>query len=303
MSKSVGIIDIGTNTVLCLKADISNGIKIISDNRFHYRAGRRLDEAGNISNEYKTGLRKAILSALRIIQDCAEIKITASEVLRKPKDGANFAKELSSEINHHIEIISPQKEAELSFLGAVGELENSTETLAVVDIGGGSTELAIGRNGKLDDWAGIKIGAVTISELVGYGKPVESYLEIANKTFAESDFAELLNPAPDRMVVVGGSAVAIAAIMAKLDTFQPDKLKEFEIKKDNLVRLLGKLESMAIDNRKQVMVFDRQRADIIVAGGAIVLSFMKYFGFKKMQISINGLRHGLLLEQFSQLNA
>jgi len=297
--KTAGVIDIGTNTVLCLKASIAeNGINIISDNRFHYRAGKRLDETGNISSEYKVGMKNAVCKALDILTDCSEIKITATEVLRKPKDGAEFASKLSEEIGHHVEIINPQREAELSFKGATWGIETHGETIAVLDVGGGSSELAVGVDGKLKSWSGVKMGAVTACELAGYEQPVDSYKEIADKAFGESDFSELLDPVPDKMLVVGGSAVAVAAILANLDEFQPEKLKDFIILEEVLALLTETLASMTIEQRKKTMIFDPERADIIVSGASILLSFMKIFGFNEIIVSTNGLRHGLFLEHF-----
>ncbi len=298
--KTAGVIDIGTNTVLCLKAAIDeNGIKIFSDNRFHYRAGRRLDEAGNISSEYKAGMINAVHKALDTLRDCSVIKITATEVLRKPKDGAEFAGKLSEEIGRPIEIIDPRKEAELSFKGATWGIKAPGKTVAVVDIGGGSSELAVGVDGKLKSWSGVKLGAVTACELAGYEQPVDAYREIADEIFTKSDFSRLLDPVPDKMLVVGGSATAVAAILANLDEFQTEKLKEFSILEEILALLTETLASMTIGQRKKIMVFDPERADIIVSGASILLSFMKIFGFNIINVSTNGLRHGLFLEHFS----
>ncbi len=189
MSK-VGIIDIGTNTVLCLKASVNDdSIDILFDSRFHYRAGRRLDSAGNIAEEYRTGLRRALISAMSTIDDCESIKIVATEVLRKPKDGVSFAKELSSEINRTIEIIEPQREAELSYFGATHNLEDISGKVTMIDIGGGSSELAVGSNGELENWSGVRMGAVSINEAVGYEKPLDEYIRHADTIFDKSDFS------------------------------------------------------------------------------------------------------------------
>ena len=297
--KTFGVIDIGTNTILCLKASIINHeINIISDSRFHYRAGKRLDEVGNISSQYKTGMKNAVSKALEIVKDCSDVKITATEVLRKPKDGHEFAAKLSDEINIPIEIIDSQKEAELSFRGAVYQLEDIEGTVGVLDVGGGSTELAVGSGKRLLDWTGVKLGAVSICELAGYGKPVDDYLSLADRTFMESDFSKLLKNIPDRMIVVGGTAVSVAAILAQLEEFNPEKLNDFVLLESVLALLLETLALTPAKKLRKLMAFDPERADIIVGGGAILLSFMRKYGFNEIQVSINGLRHGLLLEHF-----
>jgi len=295
----VAVIDIGTNTVLCLKASVhEDSIDVIFDSRFHYRSGQRLDNYGNISPEYKTGLRRALLSAMTTLTDCSDIKIVATEVLRKPKDGLAFASELAEEIGYPIEIISPQREAELSFYGATYELTSENETITMIDVGGGSSELATGIGGKLERWSGVKIGAVSLSEAVGYEKPLDDYLEYAGEVFDKSDFGELLKPKPSRMIVVGGSASTLAAILNDQQVFDPDKIQGFEIRLDILELLMVNLSTMKLAKRKEIIAFDTQRAEIIVPGGAIILAFMKKYDFRVVSVSPKGLRHGLLLEHF-----
>jgi exopolyphosphatase/guanosine-5'-triphosphate,3'-diphosphate pyrophosphatase len=300
----VGIIDIGTNTVLCLKASVDKGnIEYLSDNRYHYRAGKRLDENGNLSAEYKTGMKQALKTAISTLTDCFEIKIVATEVLRKPKDGQACADEFAAEIGWPITIIDSQYEAELSFYGATSGIIKPTEKVAMIDIGGGSSELAIGKGDKLETWSGVKLGAVAISEAVGYEKSLDEYLEHATRIFDQSDFAGLLKSKTDRMLIVGGSAVAIAAILADLREFQPEKIEGFIIRQDILWLLMENLSTMSLETRMEIMPFDSRRADIIVGGGAIILAFMRKYGFEAAEISIKGLRHGILLEHFIQLNA
>ena len=300
----IGIIDIGTNTVLCLKASVKKGnIEFLSDTRYHYRAGRRLDDKGNLSPEYKNGMRYALRSAINTLIGCSELKIVATEVLRKPHDGQACADEFAGEIGWPIIIVDPQYEAELSFRGAIFEIIKPNEKVAVIDIGGGSSELAIGSGDKLEAWSGVKLGAVSISETVGYEKSLDEYLAQAIKFFDQSDFADLLKSKTGRMLIVGGSAVAIASILADLKEFQPEKIEGFIIRQDILGLLMENLSTMSLEKRREIMPFDSKRADIIVGGGAIILAFMRNYGFEAAEISTKGLRHGILLEHFAQLNA
>jgi len=300
----VGIIDIGTNTVLCLRASINKGsIEFLSDDRFHYRAGKRLDKNGNLSPEYKNGMKRALITAMSKLTACTEIKIVATEVLRKPLDGQACADEFAGEIGQPITIIDPQYEAELSFRGATSEIIKPVEKVAVIDIGGGSSELAVGKGNELETWSGVKLGAVSISEAVGYEKSLDEYLAQATKVFDQSDFADLLKLKTDRMLIVGGSAVAVASILANLKEFQPEKIEGFIIRQDILALLMESLSTMSIEKRTGIMPFDSKRADIIVGGGAIILAFMRKYVFEAAEISTKGLRHGILLEHFAQLNA
>lgn len=295
--KMLGVIDIGTNTILCLKASMDkNGVNIIFDKRFHYRAGKRLDEKGNISSEYKTSLKKTLLSALKALGNCSKIRIVATEVLRKPEDGSVFARELSNQIGHHIEIIDPQREAELSFLGATYGIGFGGEYISVLDVGGGSSELAVGRDDKLIDWSSVKLGAVVACETSGYEKRFNEYMDIAIKAFQSSDFSRLLALPIQQKLVVGGSAVAIAAMLSGQKEYDPQKLQGYVIRRDTLVPLLDKLGRMTIDERKKAMVFDAERVDIIVGGGAIILAFMEYADIPALFVSTRGLRYGLLKE-------
>jgi exopolyphosphatase/guanosine-5'-triphosphate,3'-diphosphate pyrophosphatase len=295
--KSIGIIDIGTNTILGLKAIIDRpNVQIISDQRFHYRAGKRLDDAGNISLAYKSGMRDAVKAALVSLGDCAIIKIVATEVLRKPKDGAQFAEELSSEIGYLIDIIEPQREAELNFKGVVFDLPDSGNPLAIIDVGGGSTELALGMNKKFVGWSSIQLGAVFMAELIGYEKPTGDYLKAATQFFDNSDFYKIIKPGIERVAAVGGSAVALTGILMGLKEFEPEKIQGFNFEQEAISLILDKLASLSLEERKKLMTFDPQRADIIIGGGAIILAFMRRFNIGHIEVSTRGLRHGILCE-------
>jgi exopolyphosphatase / guanosine-5'-triphosphate,3'-diphosphate pyrophosphatase len=302
--KSVGVIDIGTNTILCLKAFlIDNRIDIIFDKRYHYRAGRRLDDDGNISFDYKNSLSQTAAIALKDLADCAHIKIVATEVFRRPKDGAAFAKELSAQIGRNIEIIDPRREAELSFSGALYDENEIKGRIAVIDVGGGSTELALGLDGKLTDWSGVKIGAVAISEAVGFNQPASQYIGYAANTFRYSNFLDLLTPKPDKIIAVGGSAVALAGLSVGLKIFQPEKIQGQRIGGEALRKMLEQIAGINLKQREELMAFDPQRADIIVGGGCIILAFMELAAISEIVISAYGLRYGLLREIAAEINA
>ncbi|NLI15203.1 MAG: hypothetical protein GX409_02830 [candidate division Zixibacteria bacterium] len=301
---TIGIIDIGTNTILCLKGIIHDGkFDIVFDRRYHYRAGKRFDDVENISLEYKTNLRLALLTAVSSINDCDKIKIVATEIFRRPKDGCMYAEQLSAELGYPIEIIDNQREAELSFKGAISGFGNLSGKIGVIDIGGGSTEIAVGENQKLLSWSGLKIGAVAIREAVGYDCPLDSYLTYAVDTFRHSNFVDILNPSPDKMVIVGGTAVAVAGLTIGLREFEPERLQGWEIDVLSLKHLLEKLAAMDIDNRKKLMAFEPERADIIISGGAIILAFMRFAAIDTLKVSTRGLRYGLLEEIGRQFNA
>lgn len=301
---TIGIIDIGTNTILYLKASIiGRQPDILFDQRYHYRAGKRFDKSGNISIEYKTNLRQALSAALNSIRDCDIVKLVATEVFRRPKDGVEFARSLWEEFGYPIEIIDHQKEACLSYKGAISGFANLIGRIAVIDIGGGSTELAIGDEGGLLSWSGLKIGAVAVGEAVGYEAPVEHYLAYAEDTFRHSNFLDLLNPCPQITLIVGGTGVAIAGLLADIDEFCPDRLQGWEISRPALKQLLVELAEMPPTKRQAIMSFDPQRADIIVSGGAIVLAFMSFAEIDTIRVSTRGLRYGLLEEIVRQFSA
>jgi exopolyphosphatase/guanosine-5'-triphosphate,3'-diphosphate pyrophosphatase len=128
-------------------------------------------------------------------------------------------------------------------------------------------------------------------------------MPMAIRLFNESEFADILDPRPGRIIVVGGSAVAIAAILADLKEFSAAGIQGYVIQKDILTLLLYNLGAMTVEKRQEIIPFDSQRADIIVGGGSIMLAFMQVYNFQSVEISTNGLRHGYLLELFGQLNA
>ncbi len=303
--KLYGAIDIGTNTVLSLAGYMDkDNLRVIVDNRHHYRAGVRYDSDGNLSAEYKQRLRSALRIALSELADCGtDLRIVATEVLRRAKDGDAFALSLSSEFGVKVEIISPAKEAALGFLGATNAVDAGDGLNAVIDVGGGSTELAIGIGKKMRDWRSIGLGAVALAEEIGYEMPPDRYLERAGSLFESSDFRRLLAGGSISVYAIGGSAVTLALYSAGFKVFPDTWPKGLRLEAGGLKRCLIELSSMTIDKRREAIPFDTPRADIIVPGGAILSSFMKSFGVDSMMVSPGGLRHGLLLEQIGRLSA
>ncbi len=100
------------------------------------------------------------------------------------------------------------------------------------------------------------------------------------------------------MIIVGGTAVTLAAILNQQKTFNAEEIEGFEFNREVLTLLLESLALMSHEKRKKALVFDQERADIIVGGGAIVLSFMNKYDISTVKISTSGLRHGLLLELY-----
>ncbi len=303
--KLYGAIDIGTNTVLCLAGYMEEGnLRVVIDSRYHYRAGRRYDAAGNLSTEYKQRLHQALQNAINELAECGDaLRMVATEVLRRAEDGADYAAALSREFGVNIEIISPEKEAALGFLGATHNLAAGDEPVAVLDVGGGSTELAVGAGRKIRDWQSIKIGAAALAEEVGYEKPLERYLERADYLLKASAYGRMLAANPFSIIAIGGSAVTLAIYGAGLGKYPDSWPNGLGFKAAELNSWLRKLASMKIDERREAISFDCARADIVVPGGAILMSFMNNFKVDFMTVSPGGLRYGLLLEQFGRIKA
>lgn len=292
-----GVIDIGTNSILYLKASVSQGdVEIVFDRQLHHRAGRWLDAAGNISPEYKAGMSQALVSALDALGDCSKIVIVATEVLRKPADGQKYAEVFSEQIGHRIQIIDPYREAELSFSGASADIQPGGGMLAVIDVGGGSTELSVGGVCRLDDWASMEFGAVVACEKSGYEKPASEYIDVAEKMIRRSALFRLFDKQILLTVAVGGSAVAMAALLLGQSSYNMRQIHNSTIRRADLAALLDQLSRMTIIERKRLMTFDSERADIIVGGGAILLAFMRIFALDTLNVSTKGLRYGLLRE-------
>lgn len=299
-------IDIGTNTVLLLIADVDSSGKIstVHEEQRIIRLGKNVDAERNISEEGLDRCAAVLQTYKKIAEDYSCKKITAcgTSALRDANNREWFLNEIKNKTGIFIEILSGNDEALWTYEGGrlvLRENPDDASEILVVDIGGGSTEFILGKKDAISRKISLDIGAVRLTE-----KFIQSDPAGASEATALSQYvAHLLK---DRLhefrvndnnhaIGVAGTVTTLAAMEQKMERYRPDKINGYIITKDSLQKTLDELRPTTLTQRKSIQGLQPERADVIFAGAMILNEVMHYFRLPEITVSDYGLRYGLIL--------
>ena len=184
-----------------------------------------------------------------------------------------------------VELISGAREAELIFHGVSSDPEWMGAPLLVVDVGGGSAEFIQGRDGKMELFQSLPLGALRLTEQFGEGKLAE----------LREHLRAVLRPALAAYGISGGRMIGTGGTITTFARMQHGQVDHTTISQDALLGLVEQLDAMPLAERKKVAGLPAERADIIVAGGAVFLVAMEMLGVAELTVSVRNLRYGALL--------
>lgn len=321
--KRYGAIDVGTNSTRLLIAELYDGGALLEPVLHKVRI-TRFGEGVNTTHFINEKAAHRTLDALR--EYSADLKrymvqhvmAVATSAARDGENAEEVLAELAAASDLPIpRIISGQEEAFLTYMGAVRGLGQSPsyrwrrKTLQgaiVVDIGGGSTEIIGKVNGgefepsseSLKGFS-IDVGAVRLSEGFIYHDPIsdEEYSTlIAHIRDKLAPVAEEFNKKESggaRLLVgVGGTATSAAAIQQELDEYSRDKVHGYNLTRSDVARILQSLKEMSLEARRRVKGLQPERADVIVAGMAILLTCMECLEANALVVSESDILEGLI---------
>lgn len=291
------VIGIGSNSLRMLLADISG-------NEFHrikrYRAGLRtfaaLDSDGNIQNEMiRDACRSVSGFAAEARNEGAEtVHLFATSAIRDAKNQQVFIDAIEQETSLKVEICSGDLEARLSFIGGAG-----FESAGLIDIGGGSTEIACGENGNVSFAESLQMGAVRFYRLQPiYDIPTaQVVVKLAAKTLKPVKDM-LTNCAYPKWVGVGGTFTTIAALAQQIPWDDRKRIHRYPLSIEAVEDVMNRLAPMPLEMRLALPSLQPQRADIVVHGIAILLACMQEIGISSIQVSEYGNLEGYLKSKY-----
>lgn len=292
-------IDIGTNTALMVVADRDeNGTyTVLADIHELPRLGEGLSSSGLISAAAIERARRSMQRFRSVLESYpnVRVRVVATSAMREARNGSDVSALLSAELGHPIEVISGQQEAYLTFLGSVG---TSSEPTLMIDIGGGSTEYAIGVDGHVSFSTSIPIGAVKFTELFGVDRP----MPVAAIRKASSLITDALAPyrhhlAPvQRCVGVAGTPVALAMIDTGQMMYEAQRLDGHVMSRARVGELSSMLCSLSLDQVRAIPGLHERRADIVPLGSVILHASLSALGIDAVEARTTGLRYGAMLE-------
>jgi exopolyphosphatase/guanosine-5'-triphosphate,3'-diphosphate pyrophosphatase len=298
-------IDVGTNTLLCLIADIrdTGRFRVLDDLAEIARLGQGVDQTGVIS---AAGEERAMAILARYRDRCNDLgveQITAvgTSALRDAKNSSQVRARIRDALDIDIRVISGAEEAGYSFLAVQRGLSHLDRELVVIDIGGGSTEIILGNEHGVSRALSIDVGSVRLTERYLHSDPVRADEVIALRAAIEAHLqviqCEIIAQANSASLVgIAGTFTTLAAIEKKLTRYSPNQVHGSVLNLSEVKRQVDMLQRLSIAERKQIAGLEPKRADVIFAGAYLIDNIMELFGARHVIVSDQGVRYGLLHE-------
>jgi len=209
----------------------------------------------------------------------SDTRMVATSATRDAANRADFTEMVRSTLGQDPEVISGDEEADLSFAGAVGELDPATGPFLVVDIGGGSTELVVGTRhrgqNQITGSVSLDIGCVRITERILRSDPPTAAERDEATRWARAMLRGGLDALPvgsvRRLVPVSGTATTVAAAALKLPSYDPARIHLSTVSADQVHKVAGFLMGANRSHRAALGYLHPGRVDVI-GGGALILS-------------------------------
>jgi exopolyphosphatase/guanosine-5'-triphosphate,3'-diphosphate pyrophosphatase len=281
-------IDIGSNTTRVLVAEPQEGLlRKVLEQRAYTRIDKASKRKGKIVPEKIGELADVVDTQVRLAQEmeAEAIRVVATAAIREAKNTSDVVAEITRVSGFPVEVLSEQEEGRLAFLGASKTLGHPVDgELAVVDVGGGSTEIVFG---SVD--AGVR---EVLSFKIGSGNLAEDFLandppsagEIRSLRDKIADFFEDVEvDQPDQAVAVGGSATSLRTLVGAVLEYETLERAVRVLAGDPIIEVAKKFE------------LDPRRVRILPAGVLLLEKLSELLG-RPLQIGKGGLREGVILE-------
>ena len=297
MKKS--LISVGTNSTRALVAEIGDGSPhALLQRSTGTRIGEGLKERGHIGEEPMQRTLEAIRDHLHAVKAyTSNLQVIATSAVRRADNSDLFVQRVREITNVTPQIISGEEEANCSYTGAVSGIENASKRrYGVADLGGGSTEYAIGIGTRPQRVISCEIGAVRLTEAVpalngAHGEITQAEIDRAKNlsfdaTSALADFEPV-----DRLIFVGGTATTVIWLLwGNRDLFE-----YADLSRSDLSHAIEQLRALDLEARKRLPGMNPQRADILLAGSLILEVLFERIGHDRAAVSTNDVLMGFLL--------
>jgi exopolyphosphatase/guanosine-5'-triphosphate,3'-diphosphate pyrophosphatase len=304
-----GAIDLGTNNCrLLIAKPTTDGFRVIDAFSRIVRLGEGLSASGELS---EAAIRRSI-AALRICADkiarrgVTRLRCVATEACRKAANGAEFIDRVQAATGLRLEIINTSEEARLALSGCTPLLDRSNRHALVFDIGGGSTEVLWTRLGgqqpQITAWISVPEGVVTLAERwggvdvtpeswAGMVQDVRCYLD---RFDAAHRISATLEGGGVQLLGTSGTVTTVAGVHLDLPRYDRAKVDGIWLDLVDVQRVSRGLAEMSFEERMAHPCIGRERADLVVAGCAVLEAIGALWPVPRLRVADRGVREGVL---------
>ncbi len=310
-ARRAAAIDVGTNSVLLTIAVATPEGPLAEIERATItRLGEGVDRTRRLAPNAEARTLECLESYAELLveRNVDAVALVGTSALRDAAGGERFIRRAREIVGTELEVISGQREAELTFRGSVSGL--SVEgPVTVFDIGGGSTEVIHGFFGpsssdrsrarlvRIDSATSLDVGSVRLTERhVSNDPPTQSELEAVQKDVRGELGGLTALPSQSTLIGVAGTVTTLAALDQKLVEYDADRVHGSALSAAALDRLVAELAAMPLSVRQSLPGLEPRRADVIVAGAVLTLEILRWAEARETLVSDRGVRWGLLEE-------
>ena len=301
----VGAIDVGSNSIRLLVADIRAGsepeeLVTVARAGESCRLGRGLEKSGAVDGEMAERAATVAGEFARRARSLGAVHtvVGATAALRRAENGAAVAAAIGERTGLRVRILSGQDEARLVYQAVVLGLRAVARRspCVVFDLGGGSTEVVSGLGPEAGRWVSLPFGAVSLTEKFIRSNPVGDdevaalVDEIRGHLMHECAFMPEVTP---MFAGVGGTVTVLACLDRDLSVYEPALIQGWVIESGRLEELIHRVATSTEEGRSGWPVLGRGRSDIVVAGALVVRLLAERFRSRGLVCSTQGLRYGL----------
>ena len=320
-------LDLGTNNCrLLIARPAPEGFRIVEAYSNIVRLGEGLSQSGRLADH---AMDRAV-QALKVCAEkiarrrCARVRAVATQACRSAANGEAFINRVREETGIRLQIISPREEAHLAVAGCLNLLDREAHAALVIDVGGGSTELSwvdlqVGRldmdprrfapqHLPIKAWISIPVGVVTLAERfpeddadrLGWYRAM---VEAMKADIAACREAEVVRPAFDsgraHLVGTSGAITSLAGIHLGLKRYDRRRVDGLWMSRGDCEATAGRLLGVDVKGRAAEPCIGPERADLVLAGAAILQAVQELWPCERVRVADRGLREGLLMSLMS----
>jgi exopolyphosphatase/guanosine-5'-triphosphate,3'-diphosphate pyrophosphatase len=318
-------LDLGTNNCRLLMAapDGAGGLKVVDGFSRIVRLGEGLAHTGRLSEAAMARAYQALTACAQRIEARAPVAVgcVATQACRAASNGPVFLRRIEHDLGLKFDVISAEEEARLSVLGCASLLEPDADYAMIVDIGGGSTEISWvaprdvlqgGLNPPIISWGTCPIGVVTLSEDDGepehdkrawydalVARLAEAFMQVGEAQHLRDAFAD------GRAHIIGtsGTVTSLAGVHLELARYSRARVDGMWFDVDDCRAVIARLLSQTREERAQNACIGKDRADLVVVGGAIIDALLRAWPAPRVRVADRGLREGVLMRLMARHGA
>jgi exopolyphosphatase/guanosine-5'-triphosphate,3'-diphosphate pyrophosphatase len=307
-------LDLGTNNCRLLVArPTGDSFRVVDAFSRIIRLGEGVSASGRISD---AAIARAV-DALAVCRDkmanrgVTRARLIATEACRSAENGAEFRARIIEEVGLELEIVDRETEAELAATGCTPLIDPDADGVILFDIGGGSSELVrLGRSipvrrgpplPVIQGWASLPVGVVTLAERHG-GHYVTREIYEAMVAEVAKHLAPFVAangcPAIDRIHLLGtsGTVTTIAGVQLELKRYDRRRVDGCWMSDTQATEVIERLMAMTYDERAANPCIGAERADLVLAGCAILEAIRREYPCRRVRVADRGLREGMLVQ-------